>query len=102
MDLLSNAVKYTESGGHIAVRAESSGGIFRLTVSDDGIGISPEDLPHIFERFYRADKSRSRSTGGSGVGLAVAKAIIEAHGGTIFAESEPGKGSSFTFALPSE
>ena len=99
-NLLSNAVKYTEHGGHITVTAACDSDTFRLTVSDTGIGISADDLPHIFERFYRADKSRNRSTGGSGVGLAVAKAIIDAHGGTIFAESEYGKGSSFTFTLP--
>lgn len=99
-DLLSNAVKYTERGGKISVSAESNDEAFRLTVSDTGIGISPDDLPHIFERFYRADKSRNRSTGGSGIGLAVAKAIVEAHGGTITAQSEYGKGSVLTFTLP--
>ncbi|MBQ8921616.1 MAG: HAMP domain-containing histidine kinase [Oscillospiraceae bacterium] len=99
-NLLSNAVKYTEKGGHIRIIAESSDDHFRLTVKDTGIGIMPDDLPHVFERFYRADKSRNRSTGGSGVGLAVAKAIIDAHGGTITAESEYGKGSEFTFSLP--
>ncbi|MBR1824811.1 MAG: HAMP domain-containing protein, partial [Ruminococcus sp.] len=77
-NLLSNAVKYTEKGGRISIIAENGDDGFRLTVRDTGIGISPDDLPHIFERFYRADKSRNRSTGGSGVGLAVAKAIIEA------------------------
>ncbi|MBR1751306.1 MAG: HAMP domain-containing protein [Ruminococcus sp.] len=101
-NLLSNAVKYTESGGKISVSARSDDEIFCMTVSDTGIGISSDDLPHIFERFYRADKSRNRSTGGSGVGLAVAKAIITAHGGTIFAKSEYKKGSSFTLTLPIE
>lgn len=101
-NLLSNAVKYTEKGGRICIIAENGDDGFRLTVRDTGIGISPDDLPHIFERFYRADKSRNRSTGGSGVGLAVAKAIIEAHGGSISAESEYGKGSEFTFTLPKE
>lgn len=99
-NLLSNAVKYTGSGGRIIITAAQDDGTFRLSVSDTGIGISPEDLPHIFERFYRADKSRSRSTGGSGVGLAVAKAIVEAHGGTLSAISEYGKGSEFTLTLP--
>jgi len=65
-------------------------------VSDNGAGISPEDLPHIFERFYRADKSRNRSLGGAGIGLAGVKRIAEAHGGGVSAVSEPGKGSEFT------
>lgn len=99
-NLLSNAVKYSEKGGHIHIIAENADNSFRLTVNDTGIGIMPDDLPHIFERFYRADKSRNRSTGGSGVGLAVAKAIIDAHGGAISAKSGYGKGSSFTFTLP--
>ena len=99
-NLLSNAVKYSEKGGNIHIIAEKADNSFRLTVKDTGIGITPDDLPYIFERFYRADKSRNRSTGGSGVGLAVAKAIVDAHGGTLFAESEYGKGSSFTFTLP--
>ena len=93
-------MKYTKKDGYINIIAENSDDSFRLTVRDTGIGISPDDLPHIFERFYRADKSRNRSTGGSGVELAVAKAIVDAHGGMIFGESEYGKGSSFTFTLP--
>ena len=101
-NLLSNAVKYTESGGTIRISGKSGDGVFRLTVSDTGIGISLEDLPHIFERFYRADKSRNRSTGGSGVGLAVAKAIMDAHAGELTARSDYGHGSSFTLTLPTE
>ncbi|MBQ9695246.1 MAG: hypothetical protein IJV58_02330 [Oscillospiraceae bacterium] len=84
------------------ISGKSGDGVFRLTVSDTGIGISPEDLPHIFERFYRADKSRNRSTGGSGVGLAVAKAIMDAHAGELTARSDYGHGSSFTLTLPTE
>ena len=101
-DLLSNAVKYIENGGKIDITADADDEAFRLTVSDTDIGISPNDLPHVFERFYRADRSRNRSTGGSGVGLAVVKAIIEAHGGAVSARSEYGKGSEFTFTLPED
>lgn len=101
-DLLSNAVKYTENGGKIDITADADDEAFLLTVSDTGIGISPDDLPHVFERFYRADRSRNRSTGGSGVGLAVVKAIIETHGGSVSARSEYGKGSEFTFTLPED
>ena len=93
-NLLSNAVKYTENDGHIRIIAENADTIFRFTVNDTGRGISPEDLPQICERFYRADKSRNRSTGGSGVGLAVVKAIVDAHGGNISAKSEYRKGST--------
>ena len=101
VNILSNAVKYTD-GGSITITVEepaSSGakgmdcGVQgEVTVADSGIGIAEEDLPHIFERFYRSDKSRSRSTGGSGIGLAIAAAIVQAHGGTIGAESG-GKGT---------
>lgn len=95
-------MKYTENDGYIRIIAENADTIFRFTVNDTGRGISPEDLPNIFERFYRADKSRNRSTGGSGVRLAVVKAIVDAHGGNISAKSEYGKGSTFTFTLPNE
>ncbi|MBR1422789.1 MAG: HAMP domain-containing histidine kinase [Ruminococcus sp.] len=99
-NLLSNAVKYTENSGHITVTAERDDSSFRLTVRDTGIGITPEDLPHVFERFYRADRSRNRRTGGSGVGLAVVKAIINAHGGSVCVQSEIGKGSVFIAEIP--
>ena len=101
-NLLSNAVKYTGTNGHICIDDKNDDSIFRLTVSDTGIGIAPDDLLHIFERFYRADKSRNRSTGGSGIGLAVAKAIVEAHGGTISVKSESEKGSAFIVTLPTK
>jgi signal transduction histidine kinase len=71
-----------------------------IKISDNGIGISPEDLPYIFERFYRADKSRDRLSGGSGLGLTIAKAILESHKGSISVESELGKGTHFTITLP--
>jgi len=100
VNLLSNALKYTPSGGkvEVAVTRNQNQGI--VTVIDNGIGISPKDLPHIFERFYRADKSRSRGTGGAGVGLAIVKAIIDAHGGKITAASVLNEGTEFTVSLP--
>ncbi|MCX6022588.1 MAG: ATP-binding protein [Chloroflexi bacterium] len=96
--LLDNAVKYTPAGGRINVRLGSQNGTVGLSVSDTGIGIAPEDLPHIFERFYRAD--RARKAGGTGLGLAIARWIVEQHHGSIQAESIPGEGSSFTVRLP--
>ena len=72
----------------------------RVTVRDTGVGVAPEHLPRLFERFYRADASRSREGGGTGIGLAIARSIVESHGGRITASSEPGRGSSFTFDLP--
>lgn len=99
-NLLSNAVKYSADGGVIRILVEDMGTWGRLTVEDHGIGISKEDLPLIFERFYRTDRSRNRKTGGAGIGLTIAKAIIQAHGGQISVSSEEGKGSRFVVALP--
>ncbi|MBR1486551.1 MAG: hypothetical protein IJ597_04775, partial [Synergistaceae bacterium] len=98
-NLLSNALRYTNSGGDVKVKLQSSAGKIIIEVSDTGIGISEKDLPNIFERFYRADESRARVTGGSGVGLAIVKATVEAHGGTITATSVKGKGSTFKIQL---
>jgi signal transduction histidine kinase len=100
-NLISNAVKYTPDGGEINVSTGVSedGGVF-LTVSDNGVGIDENELPLIFERFYRADKSRGRKTGGAGIGLTIAKAIAEAHGGKISVKSRPGEGSEFTVVIP--
>jgi signal transduction histidine kinase len=99
-NLVSNALHHTPPGGSVTLRAERVLGGVSVAVSDTGEGISAEDLPHIFERFYRGDKSRNRTAGGAGLGLAIAKGIIEAHGGSIRAESQPGKGTVFTFTLP--
>lgn len=100
-NLLANALRHTPEGGMITLGSERQGENFvRVFVRDTGEGISREDLPHIFERFYRADKSRTRSTGGTGLGLAIAKAWVEAMGGKIGVESELGKGSEFWFLLP--
>lgn len=99
-NLLENAVAYTHKGGTINVAAMTQGDWVEVCVSDTGEGIPAEDLPHIFERFYRVDKSRARATGGSGLGLTIAKRLVEAHGGKITVQSELGKGSRFSFTLP--
>jgi signal transduction histidine kinase len=99
-NLLSNAIAYTPAGGQITVRALKEGDEIIVSIQDSGIGIVPEKLPYIFERFYRADPSRSRATGGSGLGLAIVKQLVEAHGGRIAVESEVGKGTKFSFSLP--
>lgn len=107
LNLVDNAVKFTDAGGRIdMLLAEvdevpgQAGGWVEVTVSDTGPGIDPEDLPHVFERFYRGEKSRSRATGGAGIGLAVAREVARAHGGEITVESETGRGSTFRFRLP--
>jgi two-component system phosphate regulon sensor histidine kinase PhoR len=98
-NLVHNAVKFTPPGGKVTVSAESDGPEVLFSVSDTGVGIPAEDLPRIFERFYKAD--RARSGGGTGLGLAIAKHVIEGHGGRIWAESTEGQGSTFFFTLPS-
>jgi two-component system sensor histidine kinase BaeS len=100
LNLLENAVAHTREGGRITVSARQRDGQVYISVADTGEGIPPEDLPMIFERFYRVDKSRTRATGGSGLGLTIAKRLVEAHGGTIEVRSQPGRGSVFTFNLP--
>lgn len=97
-NLLTNAIVHNNPGGEVRVSTQRENGSVRLTVADKGPGIAPEDLPHIFERFYRADKSRSR--GGTGLGLAISSAILKAHAGDIQAASEPGRGAVFTLRLP--
>lgn len=99
-NLMSNALRHTPAGGTVAVSAELRDDRVLISVRDTGTGIPPEDLPHVFERFYRADRSRARSTGGSGLGLTIAKQIVEAHGGQIWAQSWLGAGSTFAFSLP--
>ncbi|MGQ9502605.1 MAG: sensor histidine kinase [Anaerolineae bacterium] len=96
-NLVHNAIKFTPAGGTITVWAESRGAEVQLAVQDTGVGISAEDLPRIFERFYKAD--RARSGGGTGLGLAIARHIVQAHGGRIWAESVEGSGSTFFFTL---
>lgn len=99
-NLLDNAVKYSNEAGEIRLGAERSDGQTTLSVQDNGIGISSEDLPRIFERFYRADKARSRELGGTGLGLAIVKHIVQLHGGSVEAESAPGKGAMIRVSLP--
>ncbi len=99
-NLVSNALQHTPPGGQVEISAEPTDGAVSVSISDSGEGIPQDDLPHIFERFYRGDKSRSRASGGAGLGLAIAKGIIEAHGGSILVESEPGKGTLFSFTIP--
>ena len=102
-NLVSNAVAFSPVGGRITLAARYVGAPFRaveITVTDEGPGIAAGDLPYVFERFYRSDRSRARATGGAGLGLTIAKGLVEAHGGTIRAESEPGRGARFRFTLP--
>lgn len=100
-NLLTNAMRYTPAPGEVAVTAQREGSGVAFRVSDTGIGLRPEELGRVFERFYRVDKSRSRALGGTGIGLSIARALTEAMGGRIWAESAGiGKGSSFTFTLP--
>ena len=101
INLLSNALRHTPAGGKIVVRAGARGDELRLSVADNGDGLRPEQLERVFDRFYRADESRSRETGGTGLGLAIVKAIAEAHGGRAEASSDgPGKGCAFSLTLP--
>jgi len=100
LNILSNAIKYTPDNGHIEIVTGYSDGKISIVVSDNGIGIPEADMPRIFERFYRVDKSRARELGGTGLGLSIAKQIIEAHGGTIGINSEHGKGTTVAITLP--
>jgi signal transduction histidine kinase len=101
VNLLGNALRATPAGGQVHVRAGLERDALMIEVRDTGIGIAPEHLPHLFERFYRVDKARTRTLGGHGIGLTISKALIEAHGGRIWATSDgPGTGASFTFSLP--
>jgi histidine kinase len=101
INLVGNALQYTPSGGEVTLSAEQVSGLVQVSVRDTGIGIAPEHLINIFDRFYRVDKSRARAYGGSGIGLTIAKHLVEAHGGKIWVESEgAGRGSVFVFTLP--
>ncbi len=100
MNLVGNALQYTPRGGTVQIEAQRLENEILISIRDTGIGIPPEHLPHIFTRFYRVDRSRSRAGGGSGIGLTIAKHLVEAHGGRLWAESSgAGRGSTFTFAL---
>jgi CheY-like chemotaxis protein len=100
LNLLDNALRYTPPGGEVSVSGAIESKRVRIDVRDTGSGISEQDLPHIFERFYRGDASRTRATGNTGLGLAMARSIVEAHGGTIDVTSAPGAGARFTIHLP--
>jgi two-component system, OmpR family, sensor histidine kinase BaeS len=99
LNLLDNARRHTPAGGQITLGAKAEGEWLMVWVSDTGVGINPQDLPYIFERFYRVDRSRSAASGGSGLGLAIIKAIIGAHGGTVWAQSKLGQGTTIFFSL---
>jgi signal transduction histidine kinase len=99
-NLLTNALRHTPDNGSITLRGESIPDGVRITVGDTGVGIPADDLPYIFDRFWRGDKSRARTAGSSGLGLAITKQLVLAHGGTISAESKPGRGTTFTIELP--
>ncbi len=100
INLVDNAIKYTQEGGNVRIMAEEHPIGMRVEVSDTGIGIMSQDLPRVFERFYRVDKARSRRSGGTGLGLAIVKNIVEMHNGTVTVQSEYGRGSIFTVLLP--
>ena len=99
-NLLDNAVKYSPGGGAITIQGRKAGGQIFLQVRDEGIGIPADELERIFERFYRVDNSVTQRVGGTGLGLAVCRGIVEMHGGQIWANSSPGAGSTFTLTLP--
>lgn len=99
-NLLANAIAHTPPGGSVTLAARGEGDRVVFTVRDTGEGIAPEHLPRVFDRFYRVDGARSREAGGSGLGLSIVKQLVEAHGGTVSAESELGRGAAFHFTLP--
>ena len=101
-NLIGNSRRYVDDGGIIAIETALCGDELRISVRDTGTGIAEEDLPHVFEQFYRAEKSRSRHYGGAGLGLAICKKIVERHGGRIWAESGPNAGTTISFTLPIE
>jgi two-component system phosphate regulon sensor histidine kinase PhoR len=98
VNLIHNAIKFTPPGGSITISSQVEGNNLLTSITDTGVGVSTDDLPRIFERFYKAD--RARAGGGTGMGLAIAKHIVEAHDGRIWVESIEGKGSTFFFTLP--
>jgi signal transduction histidine kinase len=102
VNLISNAIKYTPAGGSVHVTLTMAGKDIRFKVVDDGMGIAPEDLDRIFEKFYRIKTEQTRSIAGSGLGLSIVKGIVDAHNGTVHVESEPGEGTTFIVSLPTQ
>ncbi|MBP1918645.1 sensor histidine kinase [Youngiibacter multivorans] len=102
INIVANSLKYTNLGGHVRVTLKMNGDEALATVTDDGIGISVDDIPFVFERFYRSDRSRSRETGGKGIGLTISKALVEAHRGSIWIESRDSEGTTVNISLPSK
>jgi two-component system phosphate regulon sensor histidine kinase PhoR len=100
VNYLNNAIAYSETNTAVRLQGEDTGTEIAVRVRDQGVGIAAEHLPRLFERFYRVDKSRSRDAGGSGLGLAIVKHIVQAHGGSVGVESQPGAGSIFFISLP--
>jgi signal transduction histidine kinase len=99
-NLIQNSIRYTPPDGSIMVKARDGGSEVQVEITDTGTGILEEDMPHIFQKFYRADDARSRDSGGAGLGLAIARGIVEAHGGRIWVRTQAGEGSTFAFTLP--
>ena len=99
-NIIENASKYTPDGGSISVHLRREGRDAVLDIADTGVGIPPEDVPHVFDRFYRVDKARSRDTGGTGLGLSIVQQIVRLHAGSVTVQSEQGKGTTFTVQLP--
>ncbi len=100
MNLIDNAIKFNKPGGQVDIGARPEDGNVVISIKDTGRGIAPEDLPRVFERFYRTDRARSRDVAGTGLGLAIVKHLVEAHQGSLSAESQAGQGSTFSFTLP--
>jgi signal transduction histidine kinase len=100
LNLLHNSIKFTPAGGTIGIALAGEAGRVRLVVTDSGPGLSEMALPHVFERFFKADPARDRSSGGSGLGLSIVKKIVEMHGGEVFADNSPRGGARFTVLLP--
>jgi signal transduction histidine kinase len=99
MNLAHNAIKYTPEGGRVTLRAHRQGRGIRIDVVDTGVGMTPEEAARVFERFYKVDRGRPR-TAGAGLGLAIARHLVEVHGGRLIAVSDAGRGSTFSFVLP--
>ncbi len=100
LNLIENAIKYNNPGGEVIISAKDLGPFIEISVCDNGIGIPADDLPRIFERFYRVDKARSRELGGTGLGLSIVKHLVQAHGGEVSVQSQLGRGTIFRFTLP--